>query len=231
MSKPTLTMAVLNWNRPKQIDFVLSTLEQQTLKPVIFVWNNGQPRLFPTADWVVQSNQNIACVASWMMLTRAETDYIGTIGDDVLVCDTQVLEHAVDFLSRQDDPDMIVGAAGVRLKAGKTYGDSDHIHCCSNFGFVKGEMAAPVDVVKGWFSIMRRDVLAKVPRMIDRGFIEDDIFVSGHAARGEKGKHRVLGMLRGRCKDLFDTSDVALCSRKDHLLRRELARRKYCFGL
>jgi len=215
----TVTVCLLNWKRPQNLPFVIDSLARQTVKPVLFLWNNGDPFEDGRIAWQVDSSENMGCWPRWFMASRARTRYVCSLDDDLVMTDAHVLEDAVAFLSQCDER-AIVGPEGVRLAFSKPYRDGEHV--------AYPAQDTPVSIVKGRMMLLRRRALdhVRLSTAFDVARDADDIAVSAMAAGGRPGRHIVPALFRGRLHDL-DQHGVGLNQRQGHHERREAARRKY----
>jgi hypothetical protein len=213
-----ITILLLNWRRPGNLALVIRSIEQQTIRPPVFLWNNGARFAHPSIDWQVESSLNKRCWPRWTLGAMAETDYVCSLDDDFAFGDDRVLEDLLEYLDHLDHPDRAVGAAGVVLYPEKPYAFCRHVGC-----FHKTDV--PVDIVKGKLFACRTDAL-RATRMIgcER---EDDIALSGMLARGRPQFHRVAGIFYTRMHALPEL-DIGLCQDPVHQVSRERARRTYC---
>jgi len=214
-----VTVCLLNWRRPQNLPKVLDSIERQTVKPVIFLWNNGEPFDDPRIRWQVHSSRNMGCWPRWFMASRATTEFVCSLDDDLALRDPYVLEDAAAFLAQCDDH-TIIGPEGVRLVFSKPYRDCEHVVCPSQ--------DTAVSIVKGRMMLFRRKALDRALLSTDYDVARDadDIALSAMLATGRTGQHIVPALFRGRLEDL-DQRGVGLNQRPGHHARREAARRKY----
>jgi len=214
-----VTVCLLNWKRPQNLPRVIDSLARQTAKPVIFLWNNGAPFRDERIRWQADSSQNMGCWPRWFMASRATTEFVCSLDDDLVLKDSYVLEDAIAFLG-QCPEETILGPEGVRLAFSKVYKDCGHVACPSE--------DTPVSIVKGRMMLFRRSALNRVRLATDFDVARDadDIALSSMAAGGKAGRHIVPALFRGRLEDL-DQLGVGLNQRPGHHERREAARRKY----
>jgi hypothetical protein len=212
-----LTVLLLNWKRPQNLQKVIASIERQSRRPKIFVWNNGGPLKDSRIDWMVNSSSNKACWPRWTIGAMAETEFVCSLDDDFAFGDEWVLEDLLHYLRTLDRPDRLVGAHGVILDSSTPYDQCTQVEPTPH-----GDVA--VDIVKGKLLACRRDTLrtlemASEPR-------EDDIAISGLAARGRPLYHRVPRLFHNRMISLPELG-VGLSQQPEHRQSREAARRKY----
>jgi len=214
-----VTVCLLNWKRPQNVPRVLDSLMAQTLRPTVFLWNNGKPFHDERIAWQVDSSENMGCWPRWFMASRAQTEYVCTLDDDLVLGDETILEDAVSFLAQRKEH-TVIGPEGVRLVFGQPYRHCDHI--------AAPETDKPVSIVKGRMMLMRRRALERVPfsTAYEVAKDADDIAVSALVAGGKPNRHVIPALFRGRLQDLEEYG-VGLKERPAHHERREAARRKY----
>jgi GT2 family glycosyltransferase len=213
-----ITILLLNWKRPENLRCVLDSIGIQTVRPIIFLWNNGGPFNHRLVDWQVKSPINACCAPRWSMGAMAPTRFVCSLDDDVALADNQVLSDLVDYMDKLSPRDCLVGAFGVILHPHKSYKNSQHL------GARHGSDTR-VDIVKGRFLACSTETLRSV-RMVLAS--EDDIELSSLVARGRPKYHRLPGILGNRLVNLPEHG-VGLAQRPEHHSRREVARR-YFFG-
>lgn len=195
----SLTVVLTNWRRPESFRQVLDAVCSQSVRPVVFAWNNHPASLDdPRVGWCVQSTQNRFCWPRWYMAVQADTPFVASIDDDLLPLDDRVLDDALAVL-RGAEPHVIVGPFGKRLRDGIPFQESVHVSADTE--------DRRVDWVKGRLMVMRTDALRRVaparplapPPLVQRC---DDIIVSSLMAGGRRGQHLVPAVLQGRFRDL-----------------------------
>jgi hypothetical protein len=215
-----VTVCLLNWKRPQNLPRVIDSLMRQTLRPTVFLWNNaGTPFHDERVAWQVDSSQNMGCWPRWFMASRARTEYVCTLDDDLVLADEQVLEDAVALLA-QCPEHTILGPEGVKLVFGKPYRHCDHV--------AAPETDTPVSIVKGRMMLLRRAALERVPfsTAYEVARDADDIVISALVAGGKANRHVVPALFGDRLEELEEYG-VGLKERPAHHERREAARRKY----
>ncbi|MFW6189908.1 MAG: glycosyltransferase [Planctomycetota bacterium] len=224
---PEVTVCLLNWRRPANLPEVLESLARQTVPTRVWLWNNAPharlpdgapPEDHPLVDLCVTAGRNMRCLPRWWLASRAETEYVCTIDDDLALADERVLEDAL-VASRELCPDGIVGFFGWQRVEGKGYRDCRHVN--------GSRSDRRVDLIKGRFMLLRRALLACVPlvhpalagaeSLLGRA---DDVYVSLCIGRGRPGAHLVPGVLRKRWREL-PRRGTALASQPTHYDERE----------
>jgi hypothetical protein len=216
--KADLTLLLLNWRRPENLERVLQSIDRQTIRPKIFLWNNGVHFKHPLIDWQVSSSQNKRCWPRWFMGAMAETNYVCSLDDDFAFGDERVLEDLMQYLESLDNPDRAVGAAGVILDPRLPYGRCRHIDR-------PPQVDTSVDIVKGKLLACMTSALKSTA--ILGAVREDDIAISGMLARGRPQFHRVAGLFCNRMVWLPEMG-LGMCQEPEHQKLREEARRIFC---
>jgi len=83
-----LTVCLLNCHRPQSIAELVPVLANQSIKPKIFLWNNGEKfkgdePFLRHITWLVESSENRKFWPRWMMAAHAETDFVCSWDDDL----------------------------------------------------------------------------------------------------------------------------------------------------
>ncbi|MFO7957218.1 MAG: glycosyltransferase family 2 protein [Candidatus Brocadiia bacterium] len=224
---PEVTVCLLNWRRPANLPEVLESISRQTVRTRVWLWNNApDARLpdgtpledHPLVDLCVTVGRNMRCLPRWWLASRAETEYVCTIDDDLALADERVLEDAL-AASRELCPDGIVGFFGWQRVDGKGYREGWHVN--------GSRRDRRVDLIKGRLMVLRRALLARVPlvhpALAGAGCLlgrADDIYVSLCIGRGRPGAHLVPGVLGKRWREL-PRRGAALASQPAHYDERE----------
>lgn len=212
----TVTMLLLNWKRPDNLLQILDVLAEQTLKPVIFLWNNSPlPFHHSSVDWQINSSRNAYCLPRWWMGQQVETDFVMTCDDDLLPADNRLLQDAVDLLAAQP-ANTIIGPQGIVLDPDQPYercGDAD--------------FNEPCDIILGRMMLLRSQLLRELPIPFGNPawLTTDDILVSGLAAAGKPRQHLRAAVFEHRLQEL--PAPYAVCNQPGHYQRREFARRHW----
>jgi hypothetical protein len=236
---PLVTALLLNYRRPQNMQRVLDCLASQTAPTQVYLWNNGSPlqvrcgegeelasvERHPLVRLVVTPNGNLGCWPRWLLGSMADTEYVCTLDDDLLLADDRVLEDAI-AASRDKCPDGIVGFFGWERLPGRSYRASRHID--------GAEQDRWVDLIKGRFMLLRRELLERVPlvhpvvrdeaEMLRRA---DDIVLSLTVSRGRRRAHLVPGVLGRRYVELSECG-VGLRNEPGHReMRDDLVQRMF----
>lgn len=203
-----ITVVMTNYRRPANVPLIITSLLQQSIRPIIFVWDNSPEQTFrdTRADWVIRSSRNAVCSARWWMARQAESPFVAILDDDLALNDASILEDSIAACEKYSQA---VGAAGVKLRPGSKYRECLHVE---NPG--KDTL---VDIIKGRFFATASDRLRGLPCIgLDD---EDDIFASAYLNGGV-----VPARLLSRFHQ-FPNGPESLVKRSDHWTRRERARR------
>ncbi len=213
-----LTVCLLNWRRPANLSKILQCLQQQSAKPRIFIWNNAAtplPYNIGNADWVVNSSQNKLCFPRWYMASQADTKWVMSLDDDLMLADDYVLEEMINFVLPYKEKDIIFGLEGVVLKENKSYSECNQIKKRNFF----------VDIVKGRIMLLRRQALNEV-KMHWKVQRTDDIALSGLLAKGRAMHHRIIPWLHSRINEL-DAHDGLCDNALVHYSERDIATKQF----
>ena len=220
--EPSITVLLLNYRRMENIGPILDGLAAQTVRPKIFLWNNGDPFTFtqterggtkerpiaehPLIGVAVQSSRNLVCFPRWWLASIAETEFVCCMDDDLVPKDPRVLADAM-AACREECPDGIVGFFGVSEVEGKGYKNWRHHN-----GTTTGTRC---DLIKGRFMLFRTELLSKVPMRPPEALgtlltahegarivREDDIYLSLMIGGGRRGAHLIPARLAKRFKSL-----------------------------
>ncbi len=214
-----VTVVLTNWKRPQNLTLILDQLATQTVKPVIFLWNNAEKFSHPAIRWMADSSVNMACQPRWWMASCAMTPFVCIMDDDLILDDTRLLEDMVAFLSHRTEQ-TIAGFVGVKLVPSNDYHHSVHLKAGA-------DADQPVDIVKGRFMMMRSSALRRIhlhPSPSRDVLICDDIRVSGSFADGRSGQHVLPAIAAGRWREL--PNEHSLYTQEGHFEHREKARRE-----
>ena len=162
----SVTMLLLSWQRPENLGPILDCLAAQTARPRIILWNNGDPINIsspagppvpiendPRMSLVVRPSQNMGCMPRWWLAALAETEFVCSLDDDLLLADNRVLEDAIKA-QRELCPTGIVGFFGWEAVPGKNYLGAKHINGSSE--------DRRVDLIKGRFMLFQTRLLQRV---------------------------------------------------------------------
>jgi len=237
--EPVLTVSLLNWERPQNVGRVLECLEEQArhLPLRVVVWDNAggdkgdlvvqvhgevlAVREHPLVDLVVRSQQNVGCFARWWLASRARTEFVCSMDDDLIFKDERVLADAV-AACRDECPDGIVGLWGWSPR-----GDRDYRHGRHHNGTTTGTRC---QIIKGRLMLFRRELLERVPLEIPEAagieglsHREDDVWLSLCIGRGAEEAHCIPARLGKRWTELPQHGSSA-SSEPGHYARRDAYR-------
>ena len=213
---PKITIILLNYKRPQNIPIILKAIRSQTVKSIVFLWNNGDVDVnSPLIDRYERSSKNVGCMVRWKLAKEATTPYVMSLDDDICFNRNDALENIIQSLEKQDNPNRIVGFVGACFNSIPIYiirreficrcGDLsrqtrriDNTYKISLGGeniFVKCSLVtqdAAVDIVKGRVMAFRKQLLDDITLPEER---EDDIFLSAAFANKARKFHRIPALL------------------------------------
>lgn len=218
----SITVCLLNYRRPKNLEQVIAALLQQTVRPNLFLWDNGEipPANVGYMDWLVTSRENKFCLPRWWMAARAETTYVCSLDDDMLPKDENVLADAIAAHEGLNTGRSAIGPYGV-LFTEPEYEACDHL---SPHDVTPPYDGQPVDMIKGRFLLARTDDIKKMP-LLDSYINEDDIGLCGLLADGKPARHHIPRILKDRFEEL--PAPHAWSRRPEHVQSRNMARKRF----
>lgn len=188
--KKGITVILLTWKRPKNMEKIINAFTKQTIKPKLFLWNNNPDIKFEDdrVEWIVNSNEDMYSFARWLMIPMVETEYVMVMDDDLMPNDNKFIETAIRLIEK--NPKGITGPFGKCIMKGSNPYNGPEVR------------TGPADIIKGRCMCMRTEVLKNVP-LGTEGFVRnDDIYISFYAANGQKDRHYVWWKLREMTEDL-----------------------------
>lgn len=226
-----ITVVLTNWMRSENIPRIVSSLVQQTEKPIIFLWDNAaiiefaEPKrtviqlpveVRGQIDWYVTSSLNKQCLPRWWMAERASTPYVMVMDDDLMLADSSTLQLLLEELDATKDRYQITGAFGKKLVPSLAYEQCPQTRA--------GQRC---DIVLGRIMAMRTRSLRRVLSWSDIGDNDygkvDDIVISSLFSKGKADAHYCSEVFKDK---LFELPDAhAICREPEHFIRREKARR------
>ena len=217
---PILTVCLLNYERQKQYPALLDNLNEQTIPLQVYLWNNGPPIHDLRIALTVDSSRNIGCPPRWLLASLANTEYVCSMDDDLLLADPHVLSDAITACE-QDCRDGVVGFFGWSRKEGADYKNNKWK------GHINGSNSnQQVDLIKGRFMLFRRALLQKVPlvhpAIPDPSLLFrcDDINICYSISEGKR-TNLVPGILGKRWRDVGSYAR-GLAAGKGHYQERDL---------
>ena len=223
---PSVTVVLLNYKRPHNLIKVIHSLNNQTVRPAIYLWDNADTPLSKHyggykenvgTDWYVHSSRNEFCPPRWWMAAHAPTEYVMTCDDDLMPGDGKLIEDLISQMSVLDYFS-IIGAFGKQLQS-----DVDYEHCPAA---ERGEFC---DIILGRMMFMRTDSLQASLHGYWHAFrndlITDDIAISSLMGGVANRRHYCSPVFNDRLVELPD--DHATCREEGHFIRREEARRRW----
>lgn len=218
---PEITIVLLNYRRPANIPIILGSIRRQTIKPVVFLWNNGPDNVnFLDVDRYEKSSRNVGCMVRWELAREADTRYVMSLDDDICFARDDALADVVESLRTMDDPARIIGPVGCRFGKIPSYAARNDVY---TDGILTRSGYEAVDMVKGRCMAFRRDRLDGLELPDER---EDDIYLSATFAGGLRQFHRIPGRLKNAFGQLPEYG-VGNWQRPEHLDSRERAAAVY----
>jgi hypothetical protein len=206
----SITAIILNYRRPDNIPNLINSIRMQNCKIDIALWNNGDWQQFD-ADLQINSTKNLFCLPRWYVAGMMDSDYVFFIDDDLMLVDNNVITTCVEEEKKHN---CIIGYQGVQLAASPPF--------YTNGNHYKNETTDTcVDVVKGRFMFMKRDLLTnlslyfKFRKEMAKLPPAEDIYISMMTG----GKHILPASLHNMFVDLPEL-DVGLRQTKDHYKSR-----------
>ncbi len=197
MKIPTVAVLLLNWRRPEQLKVTINSLEEQSVCPKLYLWDNAdKPEyVYENDDRIsvrINSSMNFGRFPRWFLASMVKEDYVCTLDDDVFLYDGHVLEDAI-HAQATNCPDGIVGFFGWNEVEGRDYREGKHLSAT-------GRNDTPVDVVKGCFLCTQSHLLTRVPMRTEQlpYIAADDVYVSAFIGQGRKTPHLLPSSLTGR---------------------------------
>jgi len=227
-----LTVLLLNWRRPENLDEILDALAAQTVEPRVWLWDNsGEFDEDPRVDRAVSADANWGCAPRWWLAAAAETEYVCSLDDDLKPTDAEVMEDMMHACMAREVPG-IVGPYGWRGRGRFMPGGSPPYKGGQHIG--AGSENVAVDLVKGRCMMLPRRLLRRVPLSpplpddadINRAELLarcDDIYVNIMASRGRAERHLVPRVVEGRFEDVGGQDGRALATDSGHYETRERA--------
>ena len=153
-----ITALLLNWKRQENILKVIQSIKDQSVDIDIWLWNNNpEDKTSYDVDVQVNSSSNFKCWPRWLIGSMVDDGYIFTLDDDIMFDRSDVIENCVKIYKElPKKPYPIIGYSGVILNDSKDYWKSTHIHKPNE------ENDIIVDVIKGRFMFMNKNILDKV---------------------------------------------------------------------
>jgi hypothetical protein len=211
-----ITALLLNWKRPYNLIRIITGLRQQSIPVTIFVWNNNIQDITKfDADMQINSGRNLMCSPRWLMGAFADTKYVFSLDDDLMITRPDLLERSINFI--ENCKYEALGYTGVQLNSNLDYWRSKHIapHPMKD---------QEVDIIKGRFIITTKENVGRVDWINEQKAnnyrIEDDIILSSKLT-----SKIIPASYYGAFMEL--PQPYALMREKDHKISRQQAIQKY----
>ena len=209
------TAILLNYKRPQNIKKIVDALRSQTVPVKIFLWNNNPEYSFKNiVDLEILSSENLRCFPRWTLSSFSETKYIFSLDDDMLPIDNDVIKKCCAIYQKLPVKlDPIIGVSGVVLNENLNYQQSTHLT-------IGHGQNVQVDIVKGQFMFMRREIFKSIA-LSDEFIFEDDIYINSYS------KLKYLPSLISNSFERLPNGEESLWRSPGHFQRRNEAIKKY----
>ena len=174
---PEVTAILLNWKREENVKKIIRSLNNQTVKPEIWIWDNNQDEhnfdFDPWPDVRFFSPKNYRTAPRWLLATLALTPYILVMDDDLIITKNDFIEIALQESRKYGK---IIGVEGREVI---TKGNQA-IYQGGKYPFPK-EGDVQTQIVLGKMMFLKREWLAKVPLVVpgwDWTHRGDDIIIN-----------------------------------------------------
>lgn len=208
-----LTVCLLNWKRQDNLNKILDFLYG---KVRIFLWDNSG--VFPKdtrIDWQISSSVNKKCSPRWWMLQHAETEFVCSMDDDLILSD---INDFVDMIyTLQTHPEYAAIGGFGRIK-------EDPLQEYKRWKYITNtDKDILVDILLGRLIMTKTENIRNI--VVDDN--EDDIHLSWLLTKNNKKKLIVPSILKNKVIELTD--DFALWREEGHFKRRDDAISRYYF--
>lgn len=225
-----ITILLLNYRRPENLPVILNSIEQQTIKSRIFLWDNSEhPIEDNRIDWQLSSSKNRYCWPRWFMARYAETEYVMTLDDDLHLAHPQTLEFLIKEAEMFPAPGRVIGITGVQINDMNYYPTPEqklngegtlHIQYAKERQFA--------DIIKGRLMFCKTEEVKKIPLEIKYKDVGDDIAMSALLANGKPRHHIIMKNDQELVANLPGGSgDMAQCKRPNWGTMRTEVMRHY----
>lgn len=210
-----ITALLLNWKRQENIVKVIQSIKDQSVEIDIWLWNNNsEDNTSYDVDVQINSSGNFKCWPRWLIGSMVDDGYIFTLDDDIMFGRSDVIENCVKIykkLPKKLFP--IIGYSGVILNDSKDYWESTHIKK------PKEENDVIVDIIKGRFMFMNKNILNKV--LLENEPTCEDIKISSYS------KYKILPSVIQNGLINLNEGLEALHSSLEQRNKRTIAVKKY----
>ena len=231
-----VTVLLLNYKRVENIPIIIDALKNQTVECKIFLWNNAEEEFKdPRLDLVVHSSKNLKCWARWSMASYAETPYVMSHDDDLVLSSPDSLQSLIDTMEQNYVPGRAIGFNGVKLGNDLSYYPTDRQKSIRKIGITVGAKHHKfpnkntfVDILKGRLIFFKAADLERIPMHIEPEEDIDDIFISSYLAQRNREHHIVTSALNNKVEELTGGSEpMALSQQSNWENYRTQAAKKY----
>lgn len=214
MPNNPVSVILLNYARPHNMDRVIGSIKMQTIETEIIMVDNSNDRyMYGLADKLITPSKNLGCFIRLLMAHYASHQYILLMDDDLVITDKNLLKDTIELYQHQCSISQggIMGAYGrmVDFTSDKPYSGQKDI------------IMGKANAIKGRFMFFHKSILDRVP--IGSGShpydpFNEDLYFSFMAGQG-KPVHYVSEYISTRLQDL--DSAGALCSEVNHMDKRD----------
>jgi hypothetical protein len=231
-----VTVLLLNYKRVENLPIILDALKNQTVECKIFLWNNGEEEFNdPRLDLVINSSKNLKCWARWSMASYANTPYVMSHDDDLVLSSPDSLQSLIDTMEENYEAGRAIGFNGVKLGKDLSYYPTEQQKSIRKVGITVGakhhkfpKKNTRVDILKGRLIFFKTADLKRVPMHIEPEEDIDDIFISSYLAKRSRKHHIVTSALNGKVEELKGGAEsMALSQRENWEDYRTIAAKKY----
>ena len=211
-----VTALLLNWKRQDNIVKVIQSIKDQTVDIKIWLWNNNiEDKTIYNVDVQINSSENFKCWPRWLIGSMVDEGYIFTLDDDIMFNKTNVIENCLKYYKsidlKKEFP--IIGYSGVVLDDEMGYWTSKHISNPIEDEDIK------VDIVKGRFMFMDKNILSKVG--LENEPTCEDIKISSYS------NYKVLPSVIYNGLTNLEEGAEALHASPEQREKRDIATKKY----
>ena len=139
-----ITYIIMNWKRPNNTLQITNKLKEQVAETKVFVWNNNPDMLYedPNADLIINSNKNIRCGASLLLLPYVMEGCVVKLDDDLIPTSNKASQAILDGLEQAEilaGGPVVIGLASEHWNADGTQRESTKLERVDS---VKGRLWA-----------------------------------------------------------------------------------------
>ena len=216
-----ITYIIMNWKRRDNTLEITRKLKEQGVPTNVFVWNNNPDMLYedPNADLIINSNRNIRCGASLLLMPYVMEGCVVKLDDDLIPTSNQASQSILDQLERAETMAQCPAVIGLASE-----------HWYSNGTQRESTIFEKVDSVKGRLWATRRKTLNNLSSF---DIFKKDNEQSHHWEMPIAAALSKQGVAFYNTPDLFNyftnklIEDVSCGVESSHVSNRDALRRKY----